>query len=473
MINLQSLIKPFTTWVEENRLKAQKIVFIIFVLLCNVILASRIAMGHQWPVIIIVLVLGIILLITMLKWPIFGLILTMVGGFFIPFTGPGGLNATIFGIAGTLGVWCLGMLVIERKIQLIPSRTISPLLVFILISLMAFGIGQLPWYQFVNHAPLDAQLGGLAIFVLSAATFILVPHLIRNLRSLEWLTWIFIILGGIYVIGRSTRGQILNVDLWYQQGAIAQSVFWVWLSAISFSQAFLNRRLHLIWRIFLGCLVMLIFYVAFIQNYDWKSGWFPSLISIVAIIAVGFWNLRQIRLLTPILIIAAVIGFYFISTNAIGTEQYSWGTRLDAWYIVIEIAKASPIIGLGFANYYWYTPLIPIRGYSIQFNSHSQLVDIFAQTGVLGLACFFWFFWEVGRLAWWLRDRLPDGFYRAYVYGALGGLAGTLVASALVDWVLPFVYNIGLTGFRSSILAWIFLGGLVAIEQKVRLQIES
>jgi hypothetical protein len=39
------------------------------------------------------------------------------------------------------------------------------------------------------------------------------------------------------------------------------------------------------------------------------------------------------------------------------------------------------------------------------------------------------------------------------------------VAAFLVDWVLPFVYNIGLTGFRASVLPWIFIGGLIAIEQ--------
>jgi hypothetical protein len=32
---------------------------------------------------------------------------------------------------------------------------------------------------------------------------------------------------------------------------------------------------------------------------------------------------------------------------------------------------------------------------------------------------------------------------------------------------LPFVYNIGIAGFRASMLAWLFLGGLVALEQAV------
>jgi O-antigen ligase len=154
----------------------------------------------------------------------------------------------------------------------------------------------------------------------------------------------------------------------------------------------------------------------------------------------------------------------------IGTDTYSWGTRLDAWFIVIEIAKASPIFGLGFANYYWYALYFPIRGYFVPFNSHSQYIDIIAQTGILGLLSFLWIFFAVGRLGWQLRETAPEGFPRAYTYGVIGGVAGTLVAAGLVDWVLPFAYNIGLAGFRASILPWIFMGGLVCIEQLVRQQ---
>ena len=75
------------------------------------------------------------------------------------------------------------------------------------------------------------------------------------------------------------------------------------------------------------------------------------------------------------------------------------------------------------------------------------------------------------RLAEWggnYNSRVPEGFAKAYVYGALGGLAGMLVAGMLGDWVLPFVYNIGFAGFRASVLGWIFLGGLVALEQMTR-----
>jgi O-antigen ligase len=154
--------------------------------------------------------------------------------------------------------------------------------------------------------------------------------------------------------------------------------------------------------------------------------------------------------------------------SSIGAEDYSWGTRLDAWKIVLQIVSISPVLGLGFANYYWYTPLFPIRGWFVRFNSHNQFVDLIAQTGVIGLLCFSWIFLEAGLLGLWLRNRVPDGFPVAYVYGALGGLVGTFVAGWLVDWVLPFTYNIGMSGFRASVIAWIFMGGLAAVEQIIR-----
>ncbi len=53
------------------------------------------------------------------------------------------------------------------------------------------------------------------------------------------------------------------------------------------------------------------------------------------------------------------------------------------------------------------------------------------------MACFLWFIAELGWLAWNLRTEVDDGFNRAYVYGVIGGLAGTLVAAALADLGVP------------------------------------
>jgi hypothetical protein len=49
------------------------------------------------------------------------------------------------------------------------------------------------------------------------------------------------------------------------------------------------------------------------------------------------------------------------------------------------------------------------------------------------------------------------------MYAAIGGLIATLTAGMLGDWFLPFVYNIGLEGFRSSSFSWMFLGAAASM----------
>jgi O-antigen ligase len=212
----------------------------------------------------------------------------------------------------------------------------------------------------------------------------------------------------------------------------------------------------------LGGLVLLALYVLFVLKFGDKSGWLSAFVCIAVIIGARSW--RAGLALIPVAVLFAM----YMWTRLVSTDAYSISTRFDAWSIMAQIIKINPVLGLGFSNYYWYTPLFPIRGYEVSFNSHNNYLDIVAQTGLLGLGCFLWFFWEIGRLGWKLRDRVPSGFAQAYVYGALGGLAGMVVAGMLGDWVLPFFYNVGLSGFRSSVLGWLFLGGLVGLEEMLR-----
>jgi hypothetical protein len=127
--------------------------------------------------------------------------------------------------------------------------------------------------------------------------------------------------------------------------------------------------------------------------------------------------------------------------------------------------EESPIVGTGPANYYHYTANFPILGWYVQFFSHNNYQDLLLQTGVLGLLAFCWFAFEAARLILRLRTQVPSGFPMAYVIGALGGLAGSLAAGMLGDWIIPFYYNGGILGFRSSLLFWISLGGLLTLKR--------
>lgn len=407
-------------------------------------------------ILLLVLMFGIIGALVLLRQPNWGFILIFLGGMFVPFTGPSGTNAAVLMVALLLGLWFLDMLVIKRRFQFINSRALLPVVVFLVISIIAFGMGQIPWFVFANQAPLDAQAGGFAIFALSLGTMLVAAHLIREIRWLEIIVWVFIGLGAIYVFGRLIK---LPVDRIYSIGFTAGSMFWTWLVALAFGQAMFNKGLKTYIKGLLIVVVLVTLYVAVVQAYDWKSGWLPALVAIAAIVGLRY------KKLVVFAIPVALMGVVYVAGKLIATDEYSWGTRVDAWIIVLEIAKVNPLLGLGFSNYYWYTPLYPIRGWRVSFNSHSQYVDLIAQVGIIGFLCFFWLFFEVGWLSWKLANKLPEGFAKAYSYSVLAGIAGTLLAAFLVDWVLPFVYNIGFTGFRASILPWIFFGGLVAVEQ--------
>ncbi|MGI5836287.1 MAG: O-antigen ligase family protein [Chloroflexota bacterium] len=404
-----------------------------------------------------------------LRWPPLGLMFVILSGLVVPYglgTGTGtSLNLAALLLPALVGLWIIEMLA-RRELRLYPSQPILPLLVLCGAVVLSFIAGTEPWLVYAQTASLRAQLGGLAIFLLSAAAFLLAGHQLRNILWLRWLVWLFLFLGALFIIGRLVP-QLSHVTSDFFSSGSSGSLFWVWIAALSISQAGFNSKLLVPSRFALFGLTLITLYVAFYQGGGWTSGWLPATVAVIATLWIGAPRLGLVATMVVIALIAVdpprALGLVLAGDNL-----YSLTTRVEAWTILAQILETSPLIGLGPANYYAYTPLFPIYGYAINFNSHNNYVDLIAQIGLLGLACFLWFAFEVGRLALKLRKNGVVDFEKAYVCGALGGLVGTLVAGMLGDWVLPFVYNIGFDGFRSSVLGWIFLGGLVAIEQANR-----
>jgi O-antigen ligase len=459
------MIRPWRRhWIEERLGAWLKLGVVLSVLALAAYLGRR--PSTRWVQLIILGTVGPLVFILLMRQPAWGVLALIPASLLVPLeigTGTGtSLNATMLTLFSLLGLWALEGVLRRGGLRLFPSRTFMPALALAAVAVLAFINGNIPWLAFAQPASLMAQIGGLVVFVLSAGAFLLAARQIPDLRWLRRLTGSFLALGAVYIVGRLVPGPGWSLVGRFQNGSTG-SLFWAWLVALAFSQAAFNRRLDRGWRLALGGLVLATFYVSLVQNRAWASGWVPSLVAVVVILWAGAPRLR----LWIILAVAAVAALSLneLSGLIMADEEYSAMTRWEAWRILAEIVKVNPVLGLGPANYYHYTPLYPILGWAVQFNSHNQYVDLVAQTGLLGLVCFVWFAWEVGRLGWRLRSQVPDGFARAYVYGALGGLGGTLVAGMLGDWVLPFVYNIGLTGMRASALGWLFLGGVVVLEK--------
>jgi O-antigen ligase len=198
------------------------------------------------------------------------------------------------------------------------------------------------------------------------------------------------------------------------------------------------------------------------NNREWTSGWLPSLVTIGTILWLRSWRLGLAATLVAFAVFGILNADIFYS-SVVSTNQYSITTRFATYPILFELIKANPIIGLGFANYSHYTYLYPIMGYFVSFNSHNNYMDIIAQTGFVGLVLFFCMMIAIGMRGWKLHKLDVDGFSSGYINACLGGMVGLLVSGMLGDWFLPYLYNIGIPGFRASIFSWIFLGGLLAL----------
>ncbi|UCD42679.1 MAG: hypothetical protein JSV69_03455, partial [Chloroflexota bacterium] len=423
--------------------------------------------SENFPLILIMLVAigaGIIYI----KHPPLGLMVLIAGAFLISYEiGTGtqtGLNIAVLLLPVLIGVWFIDKFVRQRDVQIFWSRTYLPLVGFVIVCLLAFAIGQLPFFVFADQAPIRSQIGGLAIFLLSAGAYALTANIIPDIRWLKRLTIVFILMVSAYLLVRLIFQMDRSLDEWMPRGATG-SVLWIWIAAVSFSQFLINRDLKLILRAALLGIVGLSLYLTLIGEFGWKSGWIPQL----AVIGVITWI--QFPRLRIILAIGGAYAIYEMSAELIQSDQYSYITRIEAWKIMMgEIIKVNPLLGLGPANYRFYTPLFPIMGYYVEFNSHNNYIDMIAQIGVLGLVFYLWFSWEIINVGWGLIKKQLDNFSQAYVIGAMGGLVGMLIAGMLGDWVIPFVYNVGISGFRVSVLGWIFLGGIVVIERLINNQ---
>lgn len=411
----------------------------------------------------------------LLRWPMAGLMALVGGSLVVPFAiGTGtqtSINFAILMVVGITGLWLFDGIATKRPGWLYMPRPVLPFLILGIIATLAFLVGQLPWFTFASQAGLFAQAGGLGVFWLSAAAFTVTANQLRSLRVLEWMVWLYLGLGSLYVFGQ-IAGQLIPAiavlsNRILQRGVYDHSVFWIWMAALSFSQAVFNHRLKPLARAALLAVLAGTLYVSLVLFSSWTSGWLPAgaAIGIILVVSGSRWAWFSL------LIGAGSLALKADSIRRLlysGDNTYSLMTRLEAWKIVGQIVKVNPLLGLGPANYYWYTPLYPILGYFVQFNSHNNYVDLIAQVGILGLLAFLWLAFEIGWLGMKLRDQVPDGFARAYVYGALGGLGAMLIAGMLGDWFLPFIYNVGLSGFRASALGWVFLGGMLALGRMIR-----
>jgi O-antigen ligase len=449
--------------------------FVVVAVLAFAALAGRQpSVRYLFP---IIAVLGVLLLV---RRPGMGLIALAGLSFTVPITFGTGtgvpLTPPVFLIPAVALAW-LAHGLRSRSLRLPASPTTLPLLLFAGSGFLSLLLGTVYWDPLVPRPGnlLLVQLGQLGIYCLSALIFLLAGELGRDIRWLRLAVWVFLALAAEVVLEHYLP-PLRRIIGWSGQELANRSMFWIWFPALATGQLLFNRRLSRPARLGLLALLLSAAYTIWVRWDFWISGWAPFTIAVLVVICLWVW--RRSRAAAGILVLAfivlAIVLYPALFAYAGGEEEAvnSWGGRQVLYQAVLDMANTHPIFGLGPVAYRQYgfqqwlsTGLDRALYLRPLISSHNNYIDIYAQMGLVGLGLFLWFLVAVGRLGWRLRSRCQSDFAEGYVYGALGGMAGSLAAMMLADWFLPFVYNVGFAGFRTSALAWMFLGGLAALDQ--------
>jgi hypothetical protein len=440
-----------------------------------VVLLGAALLGSRASILWLALPIAGIGAFALFQQPILGLIAMVPAALIVPVeVGTGSevaLNLATILVPALLGVWLLEMMR-RGAVRLVPSATNRPLLLFLLAGLLSLVVGIGTWDPAVPRSSSFTlvQFAQWAMFVFSAIAFWLTGNLVRDEIWLQRLTFLFVVTGGaLSLLLTITRGANL-VELGITTIVIVRAPFWLLLVALLGGQLLFNKRLGAGRRLLLIVILVSILDSVFVLLRDTASIW----IGIAVALGMLAW-LRWPRLRWPVILLMAVLavsGGLFSAVYEFAGDEWveSGGSRLALIGRVVEVTMRNPITGLGPAAYRPYAAMEPLPYWGMywvapQISSHNNYVDLFSHVGLLGLGLFFWFAVEVARLARRLRAHFREGFAAGYVNGMLAAGAGALVLMLFADWILPFVYNIGFPGFQASVLVWLFLGGLVALEQ--------
>ena len=442
----------------------------------GVLLASAFAglRAYSLPLMyVLVLLGGGLVALVALRDMSHGLTLLVVAAPTVPFAIATGTLSTVNGamllVALLAGLWVVRM-VLTGRVRLAPSSVNGPLLAFL-------GAAGLSWLATTVVAPpsivlpgnlFSVQAGQFALFALTDATFLLAANHQVSERVLKLWT------GFIVVTGFSIMTYHVMIG-WKREVLGWSGPLHMWPVVMVASQLLFNPKMGRgVKAAGTGALGLWAYWAA-TRSLGWKSGWVPAAFAVLLLLL-----LKSRRLFLIALVLLAAVTFALgpdvVAGALLATEEYSaTPVRWNLWLDVFRLGARSVAIGLGPATYtfYWQDPRFESLSYEYvdpqAFTreayapaAHNMYADIFAQTGVAGLFLFLWVIAGAIRLGVQACRRPLSGFGRAHARAVLCGFVALAVSSFLfAEWLLPYVYNLGLNGFRYSLYSWLLLGTLV------------
>jgi len=355
-----------------------------------------------------------------------------------------------------LGVWVAKMLLVEKRLTIKPAPTNRPLLSFMAVCVIAYVWSNAfrdPLVKSWGSFPM-VQLASLAVMLALPGVYLLVSNYVEEIGWLKVLAWIILVIGAGAIV--SYKWGLPTKRIFGTGG-----IFPTWFIALAYAFVLFDETLN--WKVRLGLVgfMALWIYWVFFKGLLWMSGWVPAF---TAMGVITLLRSRKLTVLAGIAVLAylAINYEYYYEKVIVASEEEGDYQRLELWKTNLDLVSKHPLLGTGPAGYaVYYMTYHPENARS----THNNYFDIIAQTGVIGISLYLWFF---ASLAWagyklFRVLRYQRDFEVAFAAGTLGGTVGAILSGMLGDWVIPFAYNQTIRGFDHSVYSWLLMGGMMAL----------
>jgi O-antigen ligase len=354
-----------------------------------------------------------------------------------------------------VGIWILRMLMVEKRFRLAPSPMNKPLLGFmaiVVLSLLWSTAFRDPLVTIWRTFPV-VQLASTAVMLMLPGAFLLVANYLNDAKSLKAMVALMLFGGAVGLIKRYAFDSLpVNVE----------GLFTMWIVTLTTGLAFFNRELSRVQRGLLLAMAGGFIYWGFRLHIDWLAGWLPGF---VALGVLSFMRSKKLFAILIVLLLTLIVirSDYYLSTIQ-NEDNQSGSTRLAAWQVNWRITGQHLLLGTGPAGYAaYYMSYFPNSAMA----THSNYVDIIAQTGIVGLGLCMWFFFT---LAWQgynicLRLHGRADFLEGLANAAFAGTVSCIVAMAFGDWLFPFAYTQTIAGFDYAVYSWLFMGVIPVLDR--------
>lgn len=366
---------------------------------------------------------------------------------------------------GLIGIW-LHHMFRRGTWEIVPTPFNRVLLAFMAVCIISYPWGIVWADPILNWGIMGnfrlTQIASLLSFLVLMGLPFLIARFVDRPWKIWFYLWSFVVCGALM-----TTTQFFEIP---QQVLSDQGLWGLWFSLTVAGLAVVHPNVPWYWRLLGLALLGWHLVLVLTRNTLWISGWLPTVIGLA--IMLFFHSRKLFVLLLVVSLPFLVVGPGREFLNQVTTDNTEEGglERLDIWTRSLSLVQQHWLFGMGPAGY---APYNMTYFRDDARSTHNNYFDILAQFGVVGLGLWFWFMGVSVWYGWQTIGRAPPGLARTVAIIATSGWIAALVSMMLGDWVLPFVYNQGIVGFRYAAYSWFFLGLLIVARQMVEEQLTA